>query len=98
MPGANSTTTSLDADLKAIYKPENYRLSTYEKRPMFALLPKDESFGGKNMPLVNRYGNPQGVAASFSTAQSNFTSMKLGGFTLTRVTEYSVSGIDGEAI
>lgn len=98
MSGANSTTATLDADLKQIYKPENYRLSTYEKRPMFALIPKDETFGGRNMPLVNRYGNPQGVSSAFATAQSNFTSMKLGGFVLTRVTEYSVSGIDGEAI
>jgi hypothetical protein len=98
MTAANSTVTTLDSDLKAIYKPQNYRLSTYEKRPMFALIPKDETFGGKNMPLVNRYGNPQGVSAAFSTAQGNYTSMKLGGFTLTRVTEYSVSGIDGEAI
>lgn len=65
---------------------------------MFALLPKDETFGGRNMPLVNRYANPQGVASVFSTAQSNATSMKLEDFVLTRVTQYGVAGIDGELI
>ncbi len=95
---ASTTTTTLDPALKQIYKPENYRLSTYEKRPMFASLPKDENFGGRNMPLVNRYANPQGVASAFSTAQSNATSMKLEDFILTRVTQYGVATIDGEAI
>lgn len=94
----STTISSFDAALKQIYEPDNYRLSTYEDRPMFAMLPKDENFGGRNMPLVNRYGNPQGVGSVFSTAQTNSTAMKIEDFDLTRVTEYSVAQIDGEVI
>lgn len=89
---------SFDPALKQIYEPDNYRLSTYEDRPAFGMLPKDENFGGRNMPLVNQFANPQGVSSSFTKAQANGTSMQLEDFLLTRVTQYSVATIDAEAI
>lgn len=95
---SSTTTTTIDPALKQIYKPDNYRKSTYKRRPMFGLIPKSEDFGGRNMPLINEYGNPQGVSSVFSTAQSNATAMQMDDFLLTRVSLHSVATMDSEAI
>lgn len=94
----STTLVTFDPALKQIYQADNYRLSTYEDRPGFGSLTKDETFGGRNMPLVNRHGNPQGVSSAFANAQANATQMVLDAFLLTRVTQYSVATIDGEVI
>lgn len=95
---ANNTRTSIDPILKQIYVPDNYRESTYKNRPFYALLGKMENFGGRNMPLVNKYGSGQGISATFSTAQSNATAMKFEDFLITHVNLHGVAAVDGDAI
>lgn len=94
----STTILTIDPALKQIYKPDNYRVSTLRKRPMLALMPKTEDFGGRNQPLVNEYGNPQGVSSDFPTAQAQATPMQLGAFLLTRVSLHGVATLDSEAI
>ena len=95
---ASLTTTTADAALKQLYKSANFKESTYKRRPIIGLLPKDEGFFGRNMPIVNHYGRPQGVSATFSDAVANTTSALLEDFLLTRVNEHSVATVAGEAL
>jgi hypothetical protein len=90
--------TTADAAMKQLYKDKNFREGTYTKHPLLAILPKNEGFYGKNMPLVIQYGNPQGVSATFSVAQAATTSSRFEDFLLTRVNEHSVATIDGETL
>lgn len=88
--------TSADAFLKQYYHVNRIRDTTYTNHPTLAMLNKDESFPGRNMPLVLQYGMPQGRSASFSKAQLNTTAAKFEDFLLTRRRDYSVATIDGE--
>lgn len=94
--------TQADAALKQLYKKINFQESTYDRRPLIGLLPKDEGFYGRNMPIVNEYGRPQSVSATFSTAQSlaeaSSGAAKLEDFLLTRISEHGVMTIDGDTL
>lgn len=59
-----------------------------------------EDFGGRNLPIVNIWGNPQGRSANFTRAQTRggLTNSKLDDFLLTRVKDYSISTIDNETL
>lgn len=96
---ASTTRTTLDPVLKQVYDPNLYRSSTYEDRPFFALIEKDEQMlGGRNTPVISKYGNPQGVSASLSTAQSNASAIKYEDFVIQAIEYFGVSTIDGLAI
>lgn len=94
----SATASTWDAALKQIYRDQNQYKSTYEDRPMFAAIPKFEGFTGRNMPLVNVYGNPQGRSASFTEAQGNTTSTKIEDFLLDVVSDYSIATMTGEVV
>lgn len=94
----STTTTNFDSALKQIYRDKYVRKLTFTRRPLFGLLPKFEGFGGRNMPIVLQYGNPQGRSATFATAQTNRTQILVEDFLLTRVNNYAVSTIDGDTI
>lgn len=92
--------TAHDAALKQHYTADKVEDMTYRKNPMFALTPKMEKFGGKNLPIVIVYGNPQGRSKTFANAQtrSTATSTKSTDFILTRVKDYSIATIDNETL
>jgi hypothetical protein len=90
--------TSFAAGLKVHYTDERIENMTYLDNPLFAMVPKMEKFGGKNLPIPVTYGNPQGRSATFATAQANKGSSKIKDFTLTRVSDYSLASISNEAI
>ena len=94
----STTNTNFDPALKQIYRDKYVRKLTCRRRPLFGLLPKFEGFGGRNMPIVLQYGNPQGRSATFSNAQNNRTQVRVEDFLLTRVNNYAISTIDGETI
>lgn len=71
---------------------------TYKNRVLFGMLAKFTGFGGRNMPLVALYGNPQGVSANFPTAQANASEVLLEDFVMTRRSLHSVATIDTEVI
>lgn len=90
------TIASADAALKQIYKPGYMADVCYKDRPLLAMLPKFEGFGGRNMPLVLAYGHPAGRSQVFATAQANATPSLFEDFLLTRIHDYGVTMIDGE--
>ena len=90
------TIASADAALKQIYKPGYIADVCYRDRPLLAMLPKFEGFGGRNMPIVLEYGHPAGRSQVFATAQANATPGLFEDFLLTRVHDYGVTQIDGE--
>jgi len=92
--------TSYDAALKQHYTTDLVLDMVYKDNPLFALMPKYESFGGKNLPIVLIYGNPQGRSKTFSAAQTGggATSTLVQDFILTRVKDYSLATIDNETL
>ena len=49
------TIVSADPALKQIYKSNYYNDVVYADKPLLAMLPKFEGFGGRNMPIVLAY-------------------------------------------
>jgi hypothetical protein len=103
MTASPNNITALDGAAKQLYKDSNFEELVYKTRPLLGLLPKFEGFGGRNMPIVWLYGNPQAVSSTFSTAQSYSTSSYVGKLLvsdplLTRRKSYQVFTIDGETI
>jgi len=92
--------TAFDSVLKQHYISERVRDTTYKNNPWYALVPKYTNFGGRNLPIVLKYGNPQGRSKTFSTAQTRSTAQgsKYEDFLLTRVKDYSLATIDGETL
>jgi len=96
---ATSTTiANFDPALKRIYQASNVANLTLRKRPLFGMLSKFEKFEGASLQVVFEYGNPQGGSATFATAQANASQVRVGSLQLTRVNDYHVATIDGEAI
>jgi len=92
------TTDNADPILKELYKGQKVVDVTYPVRPAFASMAKFEGFGGRNLPIPIKYGNPQGRSATFSLAQANRTESKYKAFLLTRKHDYSIASIDGDTI
>lgn len=92
--------TAFDAALKQHYTNDRVEDMVYRKNPLFALTPKYESFGGKNLPIPIIYGNPQGRSKTFANAQTRgtATSTKVTDFVLTRAKDYSIATIDNETL
>lgn len=92
--------TSFDAALKQHYTNDAIENMVYKDNPFFALIPKMENFGGRNLPIVTIWGNPQGRSANFARAQARgaVTTSKLDDFLLTRVKDYAIATIDNETL
>lgn len=92
--------TSFDAALKEHYTDQRIFNMVYADNPLMALMPKYENFGGKKLPIVLIYGNPQGRSATFTNAQTRgaATASKVEAFELTRVKDYSIATIDNETL
>ena len=96
---ATATTLSAwDNALKQYYRGKEVEKVVYDSHPFMELVPKDEKFRGKNAPIPVYYTRPQGRSATFATAQSNASASKIGEFLLTRVSNYGVATISGEAV
>lgn len=95
-----STLTTFDAMMKDYYTDDRIEQKIYAKNPFLALVPKDESFPGRKVPVPIVYGNPQGRSATFSQAQAQgaLTASLVEAFELTRVKDYGFITIDREAI
>lgn len=90
--------TSFAAALKQHYTDDRIQNMVYKDRPLLAMVPKMEDFGGKNLPIPIVYGNPQNRSATFSTAVAGTSSSQLKDFVLTRSKDYSVAVVDNETL
>lgn len=103
MTASPNNLTSLDGAAKQLYKESNFEELVYKTRPLLGLMPKFEGFGGRNMPIVWLFGNPQSISQNFSNAQTYSTTSNVGTLLvsaplLTRKRSYLVFTIDGETI
>ena len=90
--------TAWDNSLKQYYQDRPVIDTVYKNHPFLTLVNKNPRFRGKNMPIPVIFGRPQGVSATFSTAQSNASASQLAEFLLTRKKHYGVATIDGETL
>lgn len=92
--------TSFDAALKEHYTDDRVENMTYMDNPLYALIPKMEAFGGRNLPVPIIYGDPQGRSKTFTNAQVRglATSALVDSYVLTRNHDYSIGTIDNETL
>ena len=86
------------AALKQHYTDERIENMVYKDNPFLAMVAKYEDFGGENLKLPIKYGNPMGRSAQFATAQSNVTGGNIKAFLLTRVKDYAIAQIENEVL
>jgi len=98
--GAPNTTTQVDAALKQLYKDSNEAEHYFDERPGFGLIPKDQSFGGRNMPIVVHYTRTGGRSAIFADAQTIAAARekKMEDFLITGVDDYSLVRVPGKTM
>ena len=90
--------TGFAAALKQHYTDERIENMVYKDNPFLAMVAKYEDFGGENLKLPIKYGNPMGRSATFATAQSNVTGGNIKAFLLTRIKDYAIAQIENEVL
>lgn len=90
--------TNFDAVLKQHYTDARVRNMVYQREPFLAVLPKMESYGGRNLPIPIQYEVTMGRAATFSTARDNKRPSKFEDFLITTVKDYSLASIQNKAL
>ena len=89
---------ALGAVLKQKYNQREFYEIGYTKNPTWSMIRKATDFGGDNKVVALRYGMVQGTSPVFADAQSTATPSSYARVTVTRVRDYVVAYIDGEAI
>ena len=90
--------TGFAAALKQHYTDERIENMVYKDNPFLAMVAKYEDFGGENLKLPIKYGNPMGRSANFTTAQTNVTGGSIKAFLLTRIKDYAIAQIENEVL
>ena len=102
MPDVVGTTpqnvTNFAAALKQHYTNERIENMIYKDNPFLAMVSKYEQFGGENLKLPIKWGNPQGRSAVFAMAQGNKYASSISAFLLTRNHDYSLASIGNEVL
>lgn len=93
-----ATVSESRAILKTKYtQPKVYWLA-YMNNPSFATIRKVENFGGENKVVAIQTETPQGAGPDIPTAQANLNPSAYKKFTVTRISDYGVARITGEAM
>jgi hypothetical protein len=97
---ASMTATDLLPVLKEVYPNGDIpKELQYGKSPLLAMMRKDtEEAHGEHIKIPVKYGNPQGVGAVLSTAQTNNSNTKWKAFEVDTIDYYGVVRITGRAI
>lgn len=95
---AASDLTSVAFIYKRVYSDKRQGDLAMRDHPLFAMINKEGGFNGTAFFYTVRYGNPQGVSATFSSAQSGAASSKGLQLQASRKTKYGVITLNGEAI
>jgi len=90
--------TNFAAALKQHYTNERIENMIYKDNPFLAMVSKYEQFGGENLKLPIKWGNPQGRSAVFAMAQGNKYASSISAFLLTRNHDYSLASIGNEVL
>jgi len=90
--------TNFAAALKQHYTNERIENMVYKDNPFLAMVSKYEQFGGQNLKLPIKWGNPQGRSAVFAMAQDNKYASSISAFLLERNHDYSLASIGNEVL
>ena len=90
--------TNYAGALKQHYTNERIENMVYKDNPFLAMVSKYEQFGGQNLKLPIKWGNPQGRSAVFAMAQGNKYASSISAFLLTRQQDYSLASINNEVL
>jgi hypothetical protein len=89
--------TSYDYALEQGY-PDGIESEVYESNPLFAMMPKDYTFGGKLANVEVKYADSAGRSSVLATAITNFAAHKGVQFQVTRKKDYAYSVVDRETL
>lgn len=100
---AGITLTNFDPALKQLYRDSNIENLTFKDNVLFGILKKFEGMGGRNMPIVMQYQNPQGRSMNFTRALalSNTSangSVGMQDVLLTWVSDHQVATLSNEVL
>lgn len=96
-PGSATTATSAALLITQYDQPKLYWLS-YQNNPSWAKIEKDESFPGDSKVIAVQTEVPQGGGITIALAQANANPSVYLKFILTRVTDFGVARVTGEAL
>lgn len=94
----SQSVSNFAAALKQHYTNERIENMVYKDNPFLAMISKYEQFGGENLKLPIKWGNPQGRSADFSLAQANKYASSISAFLLTRQQDYSLASINNQVL
>jgi hypothetical protein len=95
---ATLSTTEIAPILKELYPDGLDEQLIYKNHALLGMMTHKRNFGGRQMHVPIRYGKPQGRSHVFATAQTNAYTSVYKGFDVTRVSDYGVAKITGEAV
>lgn len=98
MAALGFSVSGMSEALKLKYTRQNLALMGYMKNTLFAILPKDESFGGRSLPVPIWHKPGIGRGTTVAQAQSNQSAAAFREFLLTRAKNYGVHSIDRESL
>lgn len=90
--------TDLTAALKELYPDGMDETLIMKEHVLLPMLQRRRDFGGRQLHIPLRTGKPSSRSHDFATAQSNAAESIYRGFDVTRVNDYAVATIDGEAV
>jgi len=90
--------TSFDAALKQHYSGVRVENMALRDNPALAMVKKDASAGGRNIPQPIRFKNPQGGSANIANAITNAVAGGYEDFVLTRKKNFVIANLDNETI
>ena len=94
----SQSVSNFAAALKQHYTSERIENMVYKDNPFLAMISKYENFGGENLKLPIKWGNPQGRSADFALAQGNKYASSISAFLLTRQQDYSLASINNQVL
>lgn len=90
--------SDLAAPLKELYPDGMDESLIMKDHVLLPMLQRRRDFGGRQLHIPLRIGKPNSVSHDFAQAQTNASESVYKGFDVTRVNDYGVATIDGEAV
>jgi hypothetical protein len=91
--------TSVAEALKIKYTSKELKLRMYKQSPTFALLPKEQDFGGEAYHVPQYFSTAQGVGSTLATARTADSGPELAKFIISsRKKKYAIYTLDAETL
>jgi hypothetical protein len=97
LPGTATVATSASL-LKTKYTQPKVFWEAYQNNPALATIRKDETFDGNNKQIAIQTETPQGGGTSIAICQTNLAASVYQNFLLTRISDFAIARVSGEAL